>query len=94
MATKQTINCETSEIEITNISDEEMQRRSEESAQMEKSAMRNHRNALLKESDWTQLPDISISPEVRVAWQIYRQKLRDITDDSNWPYVVWPMAPQ
>jgi hypothetical protein len=36
--------------------------------------MRNHRDRLLKESDWTQLPD---APVDREAWATYRQTLRD-----------------
>ena len=36
--------------------------------------MRNHRNRLLKESDWTQVAD---APVDRQAWATYRQALRD-----------------
>jgi hypothetical protein len=36
--------------------------------------MRNHRDRLLKESDWTQVAD---SPVDREAWATYRQALRD-----------------
>lgn len=36
--------------------------------------MRLHRDRLLKESDWTQLPD---SPCDTQAWATYRQALRD-----------------
>ena len=36
--------------------------------------MRLHRDRLLKESDWTQLPD---APVDRQAWATYRQTLRD-----------------
>jgi hypothetical protein len=36
--------------------------------------MRIHRDRLLKESDWTQLPDAPIDRE---AWATYRQALRD-----------------
>ncbi len=36
--------------------------------------MRNHRDRLLKESDWTQTAD---SPVDREAWATYRQTLRD-----------------
>jgi len=38
--------------------------------------IRNKRNELLKECDWTQLPDVNISKE---EWVTYRQALRDIT---------------
>jgi len=36
--------------------------------------MRNQRNRLLSESDWTQLPDAACDRE---AWATYRQTLRD-----------------
>ena len=36
--------------------------------------MRLHRDRLLKESDWTQLPD---APCDRETWATYRQTLRD-----------------
>jgi hypothetical protein len=37
-------------------------------------AMRNQRNRLLTESDWTQVAD---APVDRDAWATYRQALRD-----------------
>lgn len=55
--------------------------------------IRKTRNNLLAESDWTQLMDIN--PATRNAWTLYRQKLRDITDSSNFPNdVVWPIPPE
>jgi len=41
---------------------------------------------LLLQSDWTQLPDVPI--ETKSAWEIYRQQLRDITNQSGFPYEV------
>lgn len=40
--------------------------------------IRNRRNYLLKESDWTQLPDNPLSLAQRQNWAFYRQALRDI----------------
>ena len=37
--------------------------------------VRNWRDAKLKESDWTQLPD---APVDKIAWAEYRQALRDL----------------
>lgn len=54
--------------------------------------VRDVRNALLAESDWTQLADTSANKE---AWAIYRKKLRDITTDFSDPnLVVWPTKPE
>jgi hypothetical protein len=39
--------------------------------------MRLHRDRLLADSDWTQLPDNGLSDEQRAAWATYRQELRD-----------------
>lgn len=43
-------------------------------------ALRRVRNALLKSSDITQLPDYPISDEKRAEWTAYRQELRDAPD--------------
>ena len=50
------------------------------------------RNGLLAASDWTQLPDVPLA--TKETWAIYRQDLRDITDQPGYPLeVVWPVAP-
>ena len=49
------------------------------------------RKVLLLESDWTQLPDVSVDKE---AWATYRQELRDITSQEGYPLeITWPVAP-
>jgi hypothetical protein len=51
------------------------------------------RNFRLKESDWTQLPDVNL-PNLQ-EWVTYRQALRDITKQATFPQtVVWPVQPQ
>lgn len=49
------------------------------------------RDQLLKVSDWTQLPDVTLTN--KEAWAIYRQALRDITNQSDPFNIVWPTAP-
>jgi len=61
--------------------------------EQEKEAMRLTRGYLLNECDWTQLPDNTLTDSEREEWRVYRQKLRDITKDPNWPYVQWPEKP-
>ena len=57
-------------------------------------AIRNRRNALLKESDWTQYPDSPLSAEQKQAWATYRQALRDIPNQAGFPTdVQFPAAP-
>ena len=47
---------------------------------------------LLKDTDWTQLPDVPIP--TKEAWAAYRQDLRDIPEQDGYPWeVVWPVAP-
>ena len=54
--------------------------------------LRNERNRLLVETDWTQLPDVP--EETKNAWQTYRQELRDITKTyQSLDTVVWPTKP-
>ena len=54
--------------------------------------IRNQRNNLLLGSDWTQL---SNSPVDSVAWESYRQLLRDLPIDTlNKETVTWPTPPE
>jgi hypothetical protein len=54
--------------------------------------IRTDRNKQLTDSDWTQLPD---SPVDRQAWSVYRQALRDVTAQPDFPWnVQWPESPQ
>lgn len=52
------------------------------------------RNNLLYQSDWTQIPNNPLTVEKQEQWEIYRQQLRDITDQSGYPFdIVWPTMP-
>ena len=54
-------------------------------------AIRQARNGLLSDSDWTQLAD---APVDTAAWATYRQALRDVTDQATFPdSVIWPEEP-
>lgn len=55
--------------------------------------IRTRRTILLLDSDWTQLSDSPLSVELKEQWMIYRQELRDITNQSNPFDVVWPIEP-
>ena len=59
----------------------------------QESIVKNQRNILLSESDWTQLPDVQI--QTKQAWATYRQELRDVTSQSGYPFnVIWPTKPE
>ena len=52
------------------------------------------RDNLLLQCDWTQLPDVTMSVEKAQEWKTYRQSLRDITLQANFPNeVIWPAKP-
>jgi hypothetical protein len=52
------------------------------------------RNALLKESDWSQVSDNSLTEIKRESWRQYRQDLRNITDTFTNPKdIVFPDLP-
>lgn len=73
---------------IVRASEEEIQQRLSELA----SNIRSQRDLLLKECDWTQLPDVPVNIP---AWSNYRQNLRDIPIQSGFPQnVVWPEKPE
>lgn len=53
--------------------------------------IRDQRNRLLSECDWTQLPD---APVNTASWTPYRQALRDVTKQPQFPWTVnWPSPP-
>ena len=55
---------------------------------------RAHRDALLRESDWTQIADASLGAHTVEEWAAYRQELRDLpSKHSKVSEVVWPDDP-
>lgn len=61
----------------------------------QKSGVLEKRNALLYQSDWTQIPNNPLTSEQQQAWAVYRQELRDVTSQSGYPFnVIWPTPPQ
>lgn len=58
---------------------------------------KRERQSKLVESDWTQLSDVisTMNTERAQEWKTYRQALRDITLQSEFPNeVVWPIKPE
>ena len=53
-------------------------------------AVRRDRNFRLSRSDWTQLPDSPLNEQQKNLAVVYRQQLRDITDQSDPFNIVWP----
>ena len=60
-------------------------------------ALREMRDVLLKESDWTQMPDCPLSEEIKNDWRIWRQAMRDITSTVSYPLentIQLPVTPE
>ena len=59
--------------------------------------IRNKRNELLKESDWTQVNDSPLPDSKKTEWATYRQELRDLTttylDAVAIEEIVFPTKP-
>ena len=49
----------------------------------ESNFLRQHRNKLLTESDWTVGSDSPLSDSKKAEWKTYRQSLRDITKTAS-----------
>lgn len=57
--------------------------------------VRLDRDTLIKDTDWVFLPDTNLSSEKLEEWKVYRQALRDISEQAGFPYdVEWPVKPE
>jgi len=60
--------------------------------ELDKEYVRNLRNRLLIESDWTQNRDVVLSNDAE--WKTYRQALRDLpANTTDWTNPPWPTKP-
>ena len=55
--------------------------------------VREKRNKLLADSDWTRLDDVYMNAGVKTKWEDYRKQLRDITENIDLDNVAWPTPP-
>jgi hypothetical protein len=56
--------------------------------------VRQQRNELLADCDWTQLPDAPLDADAKLAWQLYRETLRMVPEQAGFPHnVTWPEEP-
>lgn len=49
---------------------------------------------LLRESDWSMLPDVPMNKTQKASWAAYRRELREIRLHSEFPNMNWPVAPE
>ena len=63
-------------------------------ADLDFSRTRTQRNAMLRDTDWTQIADASLGAHTAEEWATYRQELRDLPSVySKVSEVVWPDDP-
>ena len=73
-------------VQVPFTAEEEAQRDAEEQAWNDgafdraMADLRQRRNGLLSSSDWTQLPDTTLTNDEKTAWMNYRTELRNITN--------------
>lgn len=62
------------------------------------SDVRNSRDIILIQSDWSQLPDAPLTAAKKAEWAAYRAALRDVpltnADVTSLDDVVWPTQPE
>jgi hypothetical protein len=56
--------------------------------------VRNRRAEKLLRCDWTQLPTAPLTDEKKIAWEIYRQALRDFPATVDLSNIQWPLPPE
>jgi hypothetical protein len=68
--------------------------RPEPADEVKMAAIRQERNRLLAECDWTQLTDSPLGQDDRIDWQLYRQALRDLPETVDADAPVYPTKPE
>ena len=57
--------------------------------------LRSARNELLRDCDWTDLPNAPLEESKQEEWQAYRPSLRDLPQHGVAPeLVIWPDIPE
>lgn len=87
-------------LEELRIQKEELRKEIEQKFEFISVQFRTVRDFALKDSDWTQLPDVveSMDENIALMWKKYRQYLRDMTDTDAWKNkeyinIVYPLPP-
>jgi len=57
-------------------------------------SVRTSRDDKLKETDWIVIKNLELNANIPGAWEVYRQALRDIPAQADFPWTItWPDAP-
>lgn len=60
---------------------------------MTASEIQERKLTILRDTDWTQLPDSPLDEQTKIAWAEFRQEIRDINQFEDPLLIVWPSAP-
>ena len=57
--------------------------------------IRQTRDDKLKECDWIVIKNLELNANIPGVWEVYRQALRDVPNQSGFPWTItWPVEPQ
>ena len=73
------------DVNVVDLSADEISANTSAANSRAEKSVRDQRNRLLAESDWTVLQDSPLTDAQVAEWVIYRQALRDITSHANFP---------
>jgi len=58
-------------------------------------SVRQSRDDKLKETDWIVIKNLESNANIPGVWEVYRQALRDVPNQSGFPWTItWPVEPQ
>ena len=58
-------------------------------------SVRQSRDDRLKETDWIVIKNLESNANIPGVWEVYRQALRDVPNQSGFPWTItWPVEPQ
>jgi hypothetical protein len=67
---------------------------SKEPIEVKSIKVRNQRDSLLSATDWLVVKNMEATSGVSEEWKVYRQRLRDLPQDPNFPNVDFPVKPE
>ena len=77
-------------VRIVDLTEQEITDRANTVNEQVATTKRSERNKLLLETDWTQITDSPLPSEKKTEWANYRQALRDLPTNNDWPNVEMP----
>lgn len=77
----------------TTAAEQEVAYKASKDAEQAKS-VRQTRDDKLKETDWVVIKNLELNANIPGVWEVYRQALRDVPNQTGFPWTItWPDAP-